>query len=266
MIGGDLLPRIASSVVLIAIAAAGTWLGGLWSAAVVAAVVAIVHLEWTGLSEGSPGGAAPFTAALVVAMLACGLGFPGGGAAIAGAAAAAAALTGGWPWRPAGVAYAGLLGLSLLVLRYAPDNGFEAIVFLLAVVWATDIGGFVAGRTIGGAKLWPRISPKKTWAGAVGGLIGSVAAGVAAAFALGLPVNAALVVVAIFLSISSQCGDLFESFVKRHFGAKDSGHIIPGHGGLMDRVDGLVFASVVAVAVGFVHNGAGNPAEGLVFW
>src|SRR6201995_388900 len=116
---------------------------------------------------------------------------------------------------------------------------FAALMFVLLVVCATDIGGYFAGRGIGGPKLWPRVSPKKTWSGAIGSFVASliIAAGFAA-FGYGkvLP----LLVLAAALSIAAQFGDLFESAVKRHFGVKDSSHIIPGHGGLMDSLDGLV--------------------------
>jgi phosphatidate cytidylyltransferase len=159
-----------------------------------------------------------------------------------------------------------MFGLSLLFLRDSPDHGLEAIAILVVVVAATDIGAFVAGRAIGGPKLWPAVSPKKTWAGAIGGLAAGVVGGVVTASLFDLEIGTALIAVIVVLSVSSQFGDLFESWVKRRFGAKDSGTLVPGHGGLMDRVDGLVFAAVVAVMIGIGHNGLGNPAQGLVVW
>lgn len=266
IVSRDLLPRIASSVVLIAIAAGAVWSGGIVAAVVVAAFAAIVHAEWVGITEGSPRPAALSTALLVVALLAFGLGFPLAAVAIAGVAIAAGVVLGPWPWRPLGVLYAAIFGLGLLFLRDSPDHGLEAIAILVVVVAATDIGAFAAGRAIGGPKLWPAVSPKKTWAGAAGGLAAGVLAGMATAALFDLAIGAALLGVIVVLSLSSQFGDLFESWVKRRFGAKDSGTLVPGHGGLMDRVDGLVFASAVAVLIGIGHNGLGNPAQGLVAW
>lgn len=266
VVSRDLLPRVASSIVLIAIAAGAIWSGGVVAAVVVAAFAAIVHAEWAGITEGSPRPAALSTVLLVVALLTFGLGFPLAAVAIAGVAIAAGVVLGPWPWRPMGVLYAAMFGLSLLFLRDSPDHGLEAIAVLVVVVAATDIGAFVAGRAIGGPKLWPAVSPKKTWAGAAGGLAAGVLAGAVTGALFGLATGAALVGVIVVLSVSSQFGDLFESWVKRRFGAKDSGTLVPGHGGLMDRVDGLVFASAVAVLIGIGHNGLGNPAQGLVVW
>jgi phosphatidate cytidylyltransferase len=114
--------------------------------------------------------------------------------------------------------------------------------------------------------LWPRISPNKTWSGAVGGLIGGLAGGVAVAYASGLGRLESLGVIALALSLVAQAGDLFESAVKRRFGAKDAGRIIPGHGGLMDRLDGFLFAAAAAAAIGILHAGTGAAAYGLLLW
>ncbi|MEQ8695283.1 MAG: phosphatidate cytidylyltransferase, partial [Bauldia litoralis] len=165
----------------------------------------------------------------------------------------------------AGVFYAAVFGLALLILREG-DLGLAAIAFVFAVVWATDIGAYFAGRAIGGPKLWPAVSPKKTWAGAIGGLVAAVIAGLATAAVVGLPLAGALVIVIVVMSVAGQAGDFFESFIKRRFGVKDSGTIIPGHGGMMDRVDGLVFAAAVAVLIGFLHSGATDVARGLISW
>jgi phosphatidate cytidylyltransferase len=128
-----------------------------------------------------------------------------------------------------------------------------------------DIGGYFAGRGIGGPKLWPRVSPKKTWAGAAGGFALSLA--VAAFFAaFGFGKTGPLLLLGAFLSIVSQLGDLFESAVKRRFGVKDSSHIIPGHGGLLDRLDGFVAAVIVAAIFGFLRSGADGVGGGLMVW
>ena len=152
-----------------------------------------------------------------------------------------------------------------MVVRENPMSGFAALFFVLLVVWAADIGGYFAGRGIGGPKLWPRVSPKKTWAGAVGGFAGSL--GVAVLFAAaGVGKMLPLLALAAFLSVISQLGDLFESAVKRHFGVKDSSQIIPGHGGLMDRLDGFVAAVVMAAILGFLRGGADGVGRGLMVW
>jgi phosphatidate cytidylyltransferase len=152
-----------------------------------------------------------------------------------------------------------------VVVRLDQVYGFIALILVLLVVWATDIGGYFAGRGLGGPKLWPRISPKKTWAGAVGGFAGSLA--VAAAFAaLGFGKTGPLLLLGAGLSIASQFGDLFESAVKRRFGVKDSSHIIPGHGGLMDRLDGFVAAIVLAAIFGLLRGGVDGVGRGLMVW
>jgi phosphatidate cytidylyltransferase len=261
--GSDLLVRVVSAAVMAIVALLGAVLGG-WPAAIVLGIVtAIVHLEWVGLTDRSPFPAAVFTAGLVIALAMITIGFVQGGLIIIGLAIAAAALTVS-VWRPMGVAYAALLGAGLLLIRLAPD-GLTAILLMLAVVWLTDTGAFVAGRLVGGAKLWPAISPGKTWAGAIGGLAAGTIGGlvVAAVFARAPGVVLALVIVGI--SVAAQAGDLFESWVKRRFGAKDSSQLVPGHGGLMDRVDGLVFATGFALVVGWLHAGP-DLARGIVAW
>ncbi len=262
---GNLLPRIASSIVLIAIAALGAWRGGLATAVVVTAVAVIAHLEWTAITEGAQRAAIGFTTLVGIVMLIGGLGYLAVAGGIAVAAAVAAGITGPRPWRPVGIVYVSAFGLSLLALR-ASDHGLAAIALLFAVVWATDIGAYFAGRGLGGPKLWPAVSPKKTWSGAAGGLGAALIAGVATAGVIAIPIVPALVVVIVALSIAGQSGDLFESSIKRHFGAKDAGKLIPGHGGMMDRVDGLVFAGAVAVLIGFLHSGGTDAAKGLITW
>ena len=168
-------------------------------------------------------------------------------------------------WAAAGFLYAGAALVASVLVRQDSLHGFSALMFVLLVVWATDIGGYFAGRSIGGPKLWPRVSPKKTWAGALGGLGASVA--VAAAFAvLDLGRTLPLVLTAAVLSVVSQCGDLFESAVKRRFGVKDSSQLIPGHGGLMDRLDGFIAAIVVASIIGFLRRGMDGVGSGLMVW
>jgi phosphatidate cytidylyltransferase len=165
-----------------------------------------------------------------------------------------------------GIPYAGALALGPIVLRADDADGFLAVIFLFAIVWTTDISAYFAGRALGGPKLMPQVSPNKTWAGAVGGLIASVVVALALAKMAGLTALFALAMLAVVLSVFAQGGDLFESFLKRRFHAKDSSHLIPGHGGLMDRLDGFVSASVAAALIGLARGGFEAPGHGLLVW
>ena len=175
-------------------------------------------------------------------------------------------------WTAAGFCYAAAALMASVLVRHDAAMGFVALLFVLAVVWATDIGGYFAGRGIGGPKLWTSVSPKKTWAGAIGGFLLSLA--VAMLFLVfdphrGDPLElrtGPLLALAAILSIAAQFGDLFESAVKRRFGVKDSSHLIPGHGGLMDRLDGFIAAIVLAAILGLLRGGADGIARGLMIW
>jgi phosphatidate cytidylyltransferase len=157
-----------------------------------------------------------------------------------------------------------------VLVRLDATAGFAALILVLLIVWVTDIGGYFAGRGIGGPKLWPRVSPKKTWAGAVGGFVASLA--VAAGFASFCKIDpfalrmGQVLWLGAALSIASQLGDLFESAVKRRFGVKDSSQIIPGHGGLLDRLDGFVAAIVLAAFIGVLRRGVDGVGLGLMVW
>jgi phosphatidate cytidylyltransferase len=168
-------------------------------------------------------------------------------------------------WSLLGVPYAGLPVLALVTLRADPNLGFQAILWVLLVVWATDTAAYFFGRLIGGPKLAPRISPKKTWAGSVGGVAaGAVAGAVAGALMTGS--GSALAVPGLLLSIVAQLGDLFKSALKRRYGLKDTGNLIPGHGGIIDRADGVIAAAVVAAVIGIARAGPGLAAQGLLVW
>ena len=173
-------------------------------------------------------------------------------------------------WRPlwlvAGTFYAAIFFASLWFLRRDPAFGFTVLVWIFAMVWAVDIAAYFAGRRVGGPKLWPAVSPNKTWSGAIGGTIGGLIAGSIVIMVSGLmlrPMHAAIMLV---LIIVAQLGDLMESAVKRRFGVKDSGHLIPGHGGLMDRCDSLIAAAPAALLIGAASGGIDAPAEGLLLW
>lgn len=165
-------------------------------------------------------------------------------------------------WACGGILYAGLPMVALIALREG-GAGLWAVTLVIAVTWATDIFAYFAGRTIGGPKLWPAVSPKKTWSGAIGGVAGGVLAAVILVAVSGTGNLASTAVLAAVLSAISQLGDLFESAVKRRFGVKDSGDLIPGHGGIMDRIDGLVAAAFAAFLVGLLVSGGGDASLAL---
>jgi phosphatidate cytidylyltransferase len=164
------------------------------------------------------------------------------------------------------VIYAAAACFGPVLLRRDAELGFIALLFLFAVVWATDIAAYFTGRVLGGPFLWPRVSPKKTWSGALGGIAGAIAAGVAVAYAGGIGNLVAIGALALLLSVLSQAGDLFESAVKRRFAAKEASGLIPGHGGVMDRLDGFMVAAFVAATIGILRQGLDAPAHGLLLW
>ncbi|MCX5493425.1 phosphatidate cytidylyltransferase [Kaistia dalseonensis] len=268
----DLALRLWSSLVLIPVSLLGAWWGGPAAYALAAIVAAIVFAEWATIVGRSPSiwpsnaETALGTAFVVLAALLAGLyGVVIGLCVMIAGALVALALSRSF-WLALGSLYAGLLGVSLAALRADPAYGLTAIVVLLVVVWGTDSIAYFAGRGIGGPKLWPRVSPKKTWSGSIGGLIGGVALALIAPVLLGVPVGWKLVALLVGLSLVSQIGDLVESALKRLFDKKDSSTIIPGHGGMMDRVDGLIFAGAAAMLVGWAHAGPAEIGRGMLLW
>lgn len=167
-------------------------------------------------------------------------------------------------WALKGLFYVGAPTLALLYLRRDAIFGFEAVLYVFLIVWATDTAAYFSGRYFGGKKLAPAISPGKTWSGTIGGLFAGLLTG--ALFAISLnsePIILALI--GLLLSAVAQIGDLAESAIKRHFGVKDSSHIIPGHGGILDRLDGIVVAATVAAIIGGLHDFSA-PGHGLLVW
>lgn len=169
-------------------------------------------------------------------------------------------------WKALGLVYAMTLLVTLLLLRQSAAYGFEAALFVILTVWATDSFAYLSGSLIGGKKLLPSISPHKTRAGFYGGLIAAVTAGGMTAFVFRLPNVFMPLLLALIVSFAAQLGDLFESWLKRRFNVKDSGHLIPGHGGMLDRLDSLAAASLAAYLIGAARTGFANPAEGLLLW
>ncbi|HJZ43492.1 MAG TPA: phosphatidate cytidylyltransferase [Hyphomicrobiaceae bacterium] len=162
-----------------------------------------------------------------------------------------------------GVFYAGLPAVALIWLRSDASLGMLAIIFVIVIVITSDTAGFLFGRVLGGPRLWPRLSPNKTWAGVIGALVASSIIGALFWFAVPGASAVRLAATGVVLSLAAQGGDLAESAIKRHFGAKDSGSLIPGHGGVMDRVDGLVAAAAVVGLATFVIN-VHSPAHALL--
>lgn len=155
-----------------------------------------------------------------------------------------------------GIPYVGVPLVLMIWLRQQPEAGYGLIMLLFLVVWATDIGGYFAGRAIGGPKLAPRISPKKTWAGLAGAAAAAAATAAGVALAFGSTSLAMAAVLGGLLAVVAQLGDLVESALKRRFDAKDSGALIPGHGGILDRIDGLLAAAPAMAVIYIVTNGS----------
>jgi len=172
-------------------------------------------------------------------------------------------------WVAGGFIYATAAPVSLILIRGDDFLGFAMLVFLYAVVWSTDSAAYFSGKTIGGAKMVPKISPNKTWSGAIGGAVFAVAFSMATLFFLFENVSFSslmmsfsgfiMIVLALILSIASQAGDIGESWIKRRFDVKDSSNLLPGHGGFMDRLDGLVAASIVFYIVAAVLGHVDQP-------
>jgi phosphatidate cytidylyltransferase len=266
----DLLPRVLSALILGPLAVAAIWVGGLAFAAMVLLCAAIVSIEWAGLCRARLGpverASIPATvlAAVIAGLLDAG---PVGLATVVASAALAVRPPANALRRTRrlrlGAAWLGLAGLSLIVLRSnpGPTVGRDGLLFLLAIVIASDTGAYAFGRLFGGRLLAPAISPAKTWAGAIGGLAAAIVTAIAAALVID-PAAGVLRAGATgaLLGLAAQAGDLLESHIKRSVGAKDSGRLLPGHGGLLDRIDGLLAASPVAAALAL----AAGP--GMVWW
>jgi phosphatidate cytidylyltransferase len=264
----NLLMRVAAALVLAPLTIALAYAGGpLWVALVTLAAVGL-YIEWlTIVATRMPRVLTAGVVALAIAGLLLATGRIDASLVVFVVGLAAVILLSRERrlWTALGFGYAAAAELASVVVRLDHTYGFVALILILLVVWVTDIGGYFAGRGIGGPKLWPRVSPKKTWAGAIGGFVASLA--VAAGFAaFGHGKTGPVVLLGAVLSIASQFGDLFESAVKRRFGVKDSSHIIPGHGGLLDRLDGFVAAIVLAAIFGFLRGGADGVGRGLMVW
>ncbi len=267
----NLVLRIVSSLVLAPVAIAAAWFGGVVFVAFWTIAAVIVLWEWQTLVCGhdrnsvlTVGAAALIGAAAVLIVGWFGIAIAL--VALGGFAIAALASRERRGWCVAGLVYAATILIAPVLLRRDASFGFAAIMLLFVIVWLTDIAAYFAGRAIGGPKLMPRVSPKKTWSGAVGGTLAGVVGAVGVAHMSSVASLAAVAGVALVISVVSQGGDLLESAIKRRFNTKDASQLIPGHGGLMDRLDGFVAAAVAGALIGLMHGGLHAPARGLMVW
>lgn len=271
--GGDLATRIVAALVLIPLVLALVW-AGVWPfLGLVAVLVVLMAHEWAALVHGGDfrqfllhalAGLAAALAGLLVML-------PQMALVVLAAWAASLALAwrdGRWGfYHVLGVPYIALPAFAMIILRGDPAWGALAVVFLLVVVWTADTAAYVAGRAIGGPKLAPVVSPNKTWAG----FVGAMAGGALAAALFGLAASLTwwpLVLMGALLGAVEQGGDLLESAAKRRVGVKDSGALIPGHGGVLDRVDGLLAAALAGLIIGAWRGGGdlSRAAAGLLAW
>jgi phosphatidate cytidylyltransferase len=249
---------------LIVVIVAAIALGWPYFNLIVAVSIVTLSWEWVRLCGGPRFGAtgAALTAFTLAAVAAGSIGRPdlGLGAVVLGtvAVAAAGALEGrrNFGWLGLGASYIGLPGLAMVWLIADPALGRQTVAWMVAAVAATDIGAYIAGRALGGARLLPQVSPNKTWAGLFGGVTCAVLTGGIAAILLGLPQLWPLALASAVVAVLAQTGDLFESRVKRQFGVKDAGGIIPGHGGLLDRVDGHLVAAAAVAGFNWITGGS----------
>lgn len=262
----DLKPRILSAAVLAPLALLCIWLGGAAFAVMVALIAGGLAFEWLGMCRQRSRLPAimVFTALPLAVLVAAWVGIVQAVVLLVAATAAGIAVEGGFSrTHPLafGVPYLGVGAVALIWLRHPQASGGVNVIVLLLIVWSSDIGAYMVGRAIGGPRLAPAISPGKTWSGAVGGLIAAAITGLLAATFLthGAP-SWRPGVFAVLLGVVSQAGDLFESQVKRHFGVKDSGSLIPGHGGLLDRLDAVLTAAPAAALLALMLG------RGVILW
>jgi phosphatidate cytidylyltransferase len=254
--------RVASAAALAPLAIGASWLGGPVFAGLVAFICVLMAFEWARMIEraemtpvfyalGLGGAAAMILAAAehyAFAYAVC---------AASGVVAAAATRkrSGKWRWAAFGAAYFIAPSIALIWLRESVEDGRGLVLLLFAIVWAADTGGYVGGRLVGGPRLSPAISPAKTWAGAVGGLIaGAIAAVIGAPLIFGAATHGAYIVMGAGLGFASIVGDMAESAFKRLFGIKDMSGFIPGHGGVLDRLDGMIVVTMTVTAALYGHS------------
>ena len=270
---GDLGIRTASALILIPVVIACTWFGGLWFKGFVLLLTGLIAHEWATIVH--PKNFAQYVLHMASAL--CGTVLPNMlSGEVAFLAILGLALISGFmvrlgnsvssKWSYFGICYVGFPAIALILLRSDPDYGFASLLWIFLIVWAADILAYFAGRIIGGPKLAPIISPKKTWAGLCGAVAGSALSSSIFVYTTHLNGVLTLAILAGSLAIVEQLGDLFESALKRFHRVKDSGGLIPGHGGVIDRVDGLITVAVVAALIGLFRDHGVSAARGLLHW
>ena len=264
----DLGVRTVSALVLAPIVVSAIWAGDFWFMVFVIFAGVMLALEWTTIAHA--GNARQFAlhtlAVLCAALVAKDFGVlkTSGLIAILTVLSVTLGRQSLNKWKLMGVPYVALPILALVVLRSDPKWGLAAILWCVVVVWSADILAYFAGRIIGGPKLAPILSPKKTWAGMGGAIVGAATASIIFTQVMNLPFWPLFAFAAVF-AVVEQGGDILESALKRAHGVKDSSNLIPGHGGILDRVDGLIAVILAATLVGYLHN-AQSPASGLLLW
>ena len=270
---GDLGTRTASALVLIPAVIACAWFGGIWFKGFVLLLSGLMAHEWASMVHPKN----PVQYILHMGAAACGtvlpdlMGFEYAlmvilGLALVSGLMVSVARYAASKWSYFGIFYVGFPALAFVLLRGDPDYGFAAILWIFLIVWSADTLAYFAGRIIGGPKLAPSISPKKTWAGLGGAVAGSALVSIIFAYVTQLNGIWALAILAACLALVEQAGDLFESSLKRFHGVKDAGGLIPGHGGIIDRVDGLIAVAVAAALIGIFRDQGVSAARGLLHW
>jgi len=266
----DLGPRLLSAAVIVAVIATGLYFGGYVFAILAAIVFGITYREWEQMVTLKP--LAPLGMAMLGLLALAAVAYPTFGwlGVIALIAIALLVATFGdkvvLPWRIGGLIFFGVVLIAVLAMRGYGPAGVVAGWYLGIVIAFNDTGAYFVGRVIGGPKLAPAISPAKTWAGSIGGwVIGTLAGTLYWIIFTHSPWGYGLAFSAI-LGIVGQVGDLTESAIKRVFRVKDSGDIIPGHGGFMDRLDSVTFGVLLLFLIGLVHGGIGNVSGGFLNW
>ena len=270
---GDLGTRTASALILIPAVIACAWFGGIWFKGFVLLLSGLMAHEWAAMVHPKN----PVQYILHMGSAVCGTVLPdvGGveiallvilGLAFVSGVMVSVARSAASKWSYFGILYVGFPALAFILLRGDPDYGFFAILWIFLIVWSADTLAYFAGRIIGGPKLAPLISPKKTWAGLGGAVAGSALVSIIFGYVTQLNGILALATLAACLALVEQAGDLFESSLKRFHGVKDAGGLIPGHGGVIDRVDGLIAVAVAAALIGIYRDQGVSAARGLLHW